>query len=31
MEYLPLGFAGLLGGAYLVCSFAEFLLWLFER
>jgi CheY-like chemotaxis protein len=31
MEYLPLGFAGLLGGAYLVCSLAEFLLWLFER
>jgi CheY-like chemotaxis protein len=31
MEYLPLAFAGLLGGAYLVCSLAEFLLWLFER
>jgi CheY-like chemotaxis protein len=31
MEYLPLGLAGLLGGAYLVCSLAEFLLGLFER
>jgi CheY-like chemotaxis protein len=31
MQYLPLAFAGLLGGAYLVCSLAEFLLWLFER
>jgi CheY-like chemotaxis protein len=31
MEYLPLAFAGLLGGGYLICSAAEFLLWLFER
>jgi CheY-like chemotaxis protein len=30
MEYVPLGFAGLLGSAYLLCSAAEFLLWLFE-
>lgn len=31
MEYLALGFAGLLGGTYVICSAAEFLLWLFER
>jgi CheY-like chemotaxis protein len=31
MEYLPLGFVGLLSGVYLVCSLAEFLLWLSER
>jgi CheY-like chemotaxis protein len=31
MEYLPLGFAGLLGGTFLICSAAEFVLWLFER
>jgi len=31
MEYLALGLAGLLGGAYAICSAAEFLLWLCER
>ena len=31
MEYLALGLAGLLGGTYVICSAAEFLLWLFER
>ncbi|HXT59391.1 MAG TPA: hypothetical protein VN699_12200 [Pirellulales bacterium] len=31
MAYLTLGAAGLLGGAYLACCAAEFLLWVFER
>jgi CheY-like chemotaxis protein len=31
MDYLLLAIVGLLGGAYIVCSVAEFLLWLFER
>jgi hypothetical protein len=31
MEYIPLAFVGLLGGAFIFCSLAEFLLWLFER
>ncbi len=31
MEYVALGFAGLLGGAYLVCFIADFLLSLFDR
>lgn len=30
MDYLPLVFAELLGGGYLVCSVAQVLLWLFE-
>lgn len=31
MEYLPLIFAGLLGGAYILCSIAEILLSWFDR
>jgi len=31
MEYVCLGLALLLGGSYVVCSIAEFFLWIFER